>query len=154
MRAKIINTGEHLMSEINPLALENQLCFPIYAAAREVVKKYKPFLDEIGLTYTQYIALMVLWEHAPMNIKSLGERLYLDSGTLTPLLKKLERDGIVTRSRSEKDERELIVALTEEGKKLREKALSIPQKMGECLRLSPEDAMALYSILYKILRQT
>jgi DNA-binding MarR family transcriptional regulator len=138
----------------DPLKLENQLCFPLYAATREVVKLYKPFLDQIGLTYTQYIALMVLWEHAPMNVKALGERLYLDSGTLTPLLKKLEKDGIVVRSRSARDERELVVTLTEKGVGLREYALDIPRKMGECLSLSAEDAGTLYGILYKILAQT
>jgi DNA-binding MarR family transcriptional regulator len=118
------------------------------------VKLYKPFLDEIGLTYTQYIAMMALWENAPMNVKTLGKRLYLDSGTLTPLLKKLEQDGIVTRSRSDRDERELIVALTEKGAALRENALDVPRRMGECLSLSADDARILYSLLYKLLDQT
>ncbi|MDR1570902.1 MAG: MarR family transcriptional regulator [Clostridiales Family XIII bacterium] len=142
------------MNEYNPLALENQLCFPLYAAAREVVKLYKPFLDGIGLTYTQYIAMMALWEHKTLNVKTLGKYLHLDSGTLTPLLKKLEKDGLLTRSRSDKDERELVVTLTEKGADLRERALEIPRKLGECMSLTIEEARALYTLLYKILRQT
>ncbi|MDR0999203.1 MAG: MarR family transcriptional regulator [Clostridiales bacterium] len=135
------------------LKLENQLCFPLYAASREVVKKYKPFLDDIGLTYTQYIVMMVLWEESPMNVKALGKRLYLDSGTLTPLLKKLEKDGIVTRSRSDKDERELIVSLAKKGALLREQAAAIPAKIGACINLSSEEAARLYGLLYKIIGQ-
>jgi DNA-binding MarR family transcriptional regulator len=142
------------VNEYNPLALENQLCFPLYAAAREVVKLYKPFLDGIGLTYTQYIAMMALWEHKTLNVKTLGKYLHLDSGTLTPLLKKLEKDGLLTRSRSDKDERELVVTLTEKGADLRERALEIPRKLGECMSLTIEEARALYTLLYKILRQT
>ena len=99
----------------DPLKLENQLCFPLYACAREVVKQYKPFLDEIGLTYTQYIVMMVLWEARQTTSKAIGDRLHLDSGTLTPLLKKLAEKGLVTRSRSHADERNLDVALTDEG---------------------------------------
>jgi DNA-binding MarR family transcriptional regulator len=138
----------------DPLKLENQLCFPLYAAAREVVKLYKPFLDGIGLTYTQYITLMVLWEQRTLNVKVLGKHLFLDSGTLTPLLKKLESAGLVSRSRSAKDERELVVTLTEKGGALREAALDIPRKMGECLSLSAEESRTLYGLLYKILAQT
>ena len=137
--------------EINPLKLENQLCFPLYACAKEVVKKYKPFLDEIGLTYTQYIAMMVLWEKKSVNVKELGEHLYLNSGTLTPLLKKLESRQLITRERSSSDERNLIVSITKKGEKLREKALEIPAKMGACISISPQDAQTLYSILYKLL---
>ena len=133
------------------LKLENQLCFPLYACAREVVKRYKPFLDEIDLTYTQYIAMMVMWEKKSINVKELGECLYLDSGTLTPLLKKLESKGLVSRKRSEKDERNLIVTITEEGESLKEKAVNIPLKMAECTNLSAEEGMLLYNILYKIL---
>ena len=110
----------------NALKLENQLCFPLYAAAREIVKRYKPFLDNIGLTYTQYITMMVLWERHCVTAKELGESLYLDSGTLTPLLKKLESMNLVTRERSEKDERHLMVTVTETGMALREKAAEIP----------------------------
>lgn len=133
------------------LKLENQLCFPLYACSREIVKRYKPFLDQIDLTYTQYIAMMVMWEKKSINVKELGEYLYLDSGTLTPLLKKLESKGLVARKRSEKDERNLIVTITEEGEQLKEKAVNIPLQMAECTNLSAEEGMLLYNILYKIL---
>ena len=133
------------------LKLENQLCFPLYACSREIVKRYKPFLNQIDLTYTQYIAMMVLWERKSVNVKELGECLYLDSGTLTPLLKKLEAKGLVTRMRSEKDERNLVVAITEEGEKLKEKAVEIPIQIAGCTNLTEEEGMMLYHILYKLL---
>lgn len=133
------------------LKLENQLCFPLYAAAKEVVKKYNPFLSEIDLTYTQYIAMMVLWDKQEISVKELGEHLYLDSGTLTPLLKALEKKGFVTRQRSEADERVLIVKITDDGLKLREKAVSIPEQVGSCVKINSDDAKELYRILYKIL---
>lgn len=136
------------------LKLEKQLCFPLYAGAREVVKKYKPFLDEIGLTYTQYIVMMVLWEKKNMNIKSLGEQLYLDSGTLTPLLKKMEAQGLVIRNRDEKDERNVIVTITKQGEQLKEKAAEIPLKIKECMPISDEEAKLLYQLLYKVLGRT
>lgn len=135
----------------DPLLLENQLCFPLYACSREVVKKYKPYLDEIGLTYTQYIAMMVLWEKKNINVKSLGEALHLDSGTLTPLLKKMEAEGLVARNRSVDDERNLIVSLTKKGEDLREKALDIPPKIGNCIKIGREDAVALRRILGEML---
>ncbi len=135
------------------LKLENQICFPLYACAKEVVKRYKPFLDEIDLTYTQYIALMVLWEKKTVNVKTLGEYLYLDSGTLTPLLKKMEKKGLIKRERSLEDERNLIVTVTEQGEALREKAAEVPAKMGQCINLDPEDAKNLYRILYQLLGQ-
>lgn len=138
--------------EYDVLKLENQLCFPLYACSREVVKKYKPFLDEIGLTYTQYITMMVLWEKKSVNVKSLGESLYLDSGTLTPLLKKLESMGLVSRDRSKMDERNLVVRITEKGEQLKEQAKVIPGQMGDCLNLSAEEAATLYSLLYKLLK--
>lgn len=134
------------------LKLENQLCFPLYACSREIIKQYKPFLDEIDLTYTQYIAMMVLWEKESVTVKELGEALYLDSGTLTPLLKKMEAKGLITRRRSEEDERSLIVRLTEEGEALKDQALAVPYKMSGCVRLEPEEAQDLYRILYKLLR--
>lgn len=137
----------------DPLKIENQLCFPLYACSREVIKKYKPFLDEIGLTYTQYIAMMVLWEHKSMNVKALGERLFLDSGTLTPLLKKMESEGLVSRIRSFEDERNVVITITEKGERLRDEAVQIPAKIGACINISPEDASDLYRILYKILRE-
>jgi len=118
------------------------------------VKKYKPFLNEIGLTYTQYIVLLVLWEKKSMNVKSLGECLYLDSGTLTPLLKKLEAAGLVSRTRFAEDERNLIVTITDKGKKLKDKAVNIPLKLASCINLSAEEAKMLYSLLYKILNES
>lgn len=136
------------------LKLENQLCFPLYAASREVIKLYKPKLDELGLTYTQYITMMVLWERERLTVRELGERLFLDSGTLTPLLKKLEQKGFVTRERSAEDERALDVRLTEEGRGLRAAALSVPESVGRCIPLSPEEGATLYRLLYKILGKT
>ena len=133
------------------LKLENQLCFPLYAASREVIKKYKPFLDAIDLTYTQYITMMILWEKTTVTAKELGEKLYLDSGTLTPLLKKLEVKGLISRKRSEEDERNLLVSLTKAGAALREKAVEIPVKMAQCVLLEPQEAQELYRLLYKIL---
>jgi len=138
----------------NALKLENQLCFPLYAAAREIVKRYKPFLDNIGLTYTQYITMMVLWDKRCVTAKELGDRLYLDSGTLTPLLKKLESMNLVTRERSEKDERHLMVTVTETGMALREKAAEIPLQMAGCTGLTQEEAVEMYRLLYKILKKT
>lgn len=117
------------MEKYDALKLEKQLCFPLYAVSKEIVKKYKPYLDELDLTYTQYITMMVMWEHKEMNVKELGEHLYLDSGTLTPVLKKLEQKGWVKRNRAKEDERVLIVTLTAEGEKLRDKAVEIPQKL-------------------------
>lgn len=133
------------------LKLENQLCFPLYAASRNVIKKYKPFLDELDLTYTQYITMMVLWELKEINVKELGNKLYLDSGTLTPLLKTLESKGYISRERSSSDERNLLICLTSEGEKLKTKASNIPTKVSKCINLSPEEALELYKILYKIL---
>ena len=134
------------------LKLENQLCFPLYAAAKEVVNKYKPYLDEIELTYTQYIAMMVLWERKSIGVKELGERLYLDSGTLTPLLKRLESKGFISRERSSEDERTVNATLTKAGERLKEKAMEIPAKMSDCMPLSMEEAQTLYKLLYKLLQ--
>ena len=133
------------------LKLKNQLCFPLYACSKEVVRMYKPFLDEIGLTYTQYIAMMVLWEKKELTVKDLGDSLYLDSGTLTPLLKKMEAQGLVLRARSSSDERSVLVTLTEQGEKLRDKAVEIPAIIGSCLPISRDEAQTLYGLLYKIL---
>jgi len=138
-------------SRYDGLKLENQICFPLYACSKEIVRKYKPYLDQLDLTYTQYITMMVLWERQELNVKELGERLYLDSGTLTPVLKKLEHKGYVSRTRSQKDERNLIVSITPKGEELREKAADVPIRMGECINLSKEDAEELYRILYKVL---
>ncbi len=133
------------------LKLENQLCFPLYACSKEIVRKYKPYLDKLDLTYTQYIAMMVFWENKKMNVKALGEKLFLDSGTLTPLLKKLEAKGYITRTRSKDDERNLIISITAKGEKLKEQALDIPEHMKECIGLSDDEAKELYRLLNKAL---
>ena len=140
-----------MSNKYDALKLENQLCFPLYVCSKEIVKRYKPFLDEIDLTYTQYITMMVLWEKKEINVKELGEYLFLDSGTLTPVLKKLEQKAYITRKRSNVDERVLNVTITEEGEKLRERALDIPEKISQCTSLEPEEAMQLYTILKKLL---
>ena len=133
------------------LKISNQLCFPLYACSKEIVKRYKPYLDPIDLTYTQYITMMVVWEEKEITVKALGDKLFLDSGTLTPVLKKLEQKGYVKRSRSKDDERNLIITLTDEGLELKKQACEIPAKMGKCVSLSQEEASQLYSLLYKIL---
>ena len=133
------------------LKLSNQLCFPLYAASREVIRKYRPYLDPLGLTYTQYIVMMVLWEEEQISVKELGRRLYLDSGTLTPVLKSLEDKGFVDRARSKEDERVLIARLTKEGLALKERAKDVPAKVGGCVKLAPGEAVQLYSLLYKLL---
>ena len=134
------------------MKLENQLCFPLYACSREVIKKYRPYLDAIGLTYTQYVAMMVFWEEDAISVKELGRRLYLDSGTLTPVLKSLEQKGCISRRRSEADERVLIAALTPDGRALQKKAAGIPQKIGGCLRMDPEEAIVLHRLLCRLLQ--
>lgn len=139
------------MDKYDVLKIENQLCFPLYAASREVIKAYRPYLDNLDITYTQYITMMVLWENKSISVKELGEKLYLDSGTLTPVLKSLEKKGYVTRKRDNEDERVLIVTLTDDGLKLRDKALDIPYNMGKCVNLSSEEAKVMYSLLYKLL---
>jgi DNA-binding MarR family transcriptional regulator len=139
------------MDKYDCLKLENQLCFPLYVCSKEIVRKYKPFLDELDITYTQYITLMALWDKGALSVKELGNQLYLDSGTLTPLLKTLEAKGFVTRARDKDDERNLIVSLTDEGMKLRERAVAIPAKMGACLNIKPEDAAELYRILHTLM---
>ena len=133
------------------LKLSHQLCFPLYACARETIKLYTPHLDKLGLTYTQYITMMVLWEQKSLTAKELGRILYLDSGTLTPLLKKLEAKHLLTRKRSEMDERNLIVSVTPEGEALKEEALHIPETMAKCVNLDHDERLALYQMLYKLL---
>ena len=135
------------------LKLDNQLCFPLYAVSKEIVRRYTPFLNEIDLTYTQYIAMMVMWEHREMSVKELGKKVLLDSGTLTPLLKTLEKKELVTRVRSKEDERFLVVSITDKGMKLREKAVDIPAKIGGCVQLSKEEAVQFYATLRKLLSQ-
>lgn len=135
------------------LRIENQICFPLYAASKEVIKKYRPVLDKFDLTYTQYITLMILWECKKINVKELGKRLFLDSGTLTPLLKTLERKGYVTRERSQLDERNLDVKITARGEALKDDLLSVPEVVSSCVKLEAEEAVMLYKLLYKILNQ-
>ena len=133
------------------LKLGNQLCFPLYAAAREIVNRYKPVLEELDLTYTQYITMLVMWEHECISVRDMGKLLYLDSGTLTPLLKKLEQKGLVERKRDSEDERLLNITLTEAGKAMKEKAVEVPQKIACTLNISQEEAVTLYNILNKFL---
>lgn len=133
------------------LRLENQICFPLYAASREVIKQYRPYLDALDLTYTQYIAMMVFWENEKLSVKELGKKLFLDSGTLTPVLKSLETKGYVIRARSKADERVLEVELTKKGEELKERAVSVPQSIAGCVKLDTDEAMQLYQLLYKIL---
>lgn len=141
-----------MSNRYDALKLENQICFPLYACSKEIVKKYTPFLEEIDLTYTQYITMLVMWEKEQITVKELGKLLYLDSGTLTPVLKKLEQKGYVTRSRDEHDERVLNVTLTKEGEDLKEKAVEIPARIGGCVKLSEEEAVQFYQTLQKILK--
>lgn len=135
------------------LKLENQLCFPLYAVSKEIVRRYTPFLIDIDLTYTQYIVMMLMWEYRELSVKKIGKKLFLDSGTLTPLLKNLEKKGLVTRERSKTDERFLVVSITDAGMELREKAVDIPAKIGGCIQLDEQDAEQLYLIVKKILGQ-
>ncbi len=143
--------NENDSRKYDALKLENQLCFPLYAASKEIIRRYKPFLDELDLTYTQYIAMMVFWDKKQLNVKELGKYLKLDSGTLTPVLKKLEAKGYITRSRSAEDERNLVISVTDKGEALKEKAVEVPVKMGACVSLTPDEAMTLYRILYKLM---
>lgn len=133
------------------LLLNNQLCFPIYLCSKEMIRKYTYYLKEINLTYTQYIVMMYFWERKKSNVKDLGSTLLLDSSTLTPLLKKLENKGFITRVRSNKDERNLEVELTKEGLKLRDKALKVPKKIWKSLGLSDKEGEELYKLTYKVL---
>ena len=133
------------------LKLENQLCFPLYAAARKVVAAYTPYLKPLGLTYTQYITFMVLWEKDGLSVSEICGRLMLDSGTITPLLKKMEASGWVERRRSTEDERSVQIYLTEDGRAMKEKAAEIPQKTGSCIDLEPAEAAHLYELLHRIL---
>ena len=135
------------------LKLENQLCFPLYACSREIIKRYKPFLDEIGLTYTQYVTMMVIWEKEQISTKELGTLLHLDSGTLTPVVKSLEGKGLISKERSGEDARHLIVTVTEKGTALKDDAVKIPEQMGACLNIDPRDAQQLYELLYKVMGQ-
>lgn len=142
-----------MSNKYDVLKLDNQLCFPLYAVSKEIVRRYTPFLSELDLTYTQYIAMMVLWEKEELSVKELGKKLFLDSGTLTPLLKTLEKKELVTRARSKIDERFLVVRITEKGMALRERAVEIPGKIGGCIQLEEAEALQLYAIIHKLLGQ-
>lgn len=131
----------------DPLKLENQLCFSLYTGARSMVRKYKPFLDPLNITYTQYICLLVLWEKDKISVKELGERLMLDSGTLTPLIKKLETQGLLRRVRQTMDERMISIELTEKGLALKENAKDIPHKIVQCLNIDIKQAIQLKQTL-------
>ena len=134
------------------LKLENQLCFPLYACAKEIVRRYTPLLEPLGLTYTQYIAMMVMWEHKSVSVKDMGKLLFLDSGTLTPMLKKMEKAGWIQRKRSEIDERMVIITITAKGEELHEMAAEIPTRMAGCVTLENDEALQLYSLLHKMMK--
>lgn len=140
-----------MMDKYDVLKLENQICFPLYACSKEIVRRYKPFLDEINLTYTQYLIMLLLWEHKKMNVKDMGKALLLDSGTLTPVLKKLEQKGYLTRVRNQEDERVLDVTITDEGEQLKEVAVEIPVKLSNCIGLKMEEAAELYRLIHVVL---
>jgi len=135
----------------DPLLLKYQLCFPLYAASRKIIRLYTPLLEPLGLTYTQYIALLALWEKDGVFVKDLGDRLFLDSGTLSPLLKTMEAQGLLFRKRDTRDERNVRIFLTDAGRALKERAADIPGKMVSCFAISEEDVLELYRILYKLL---
>ena len=141
------------MDKYDCLKLENQICFPLYVAAKEVVRKYKPFLDKLDLTYTQYIAMMVIWEEKQIKVTELGNRLYLDTGTISPLIRKLKDKQYITITRDINDERVQIINLTEQGAKLREQAVQIPNEMmkSNCINLSKEEAIELKRLLEKVI---
>lgn len=133
------------------LKLANQVCFPIYSLAKEIVSRYRPFFEELDLTYPQYLVLLVLWEQDHLTVSQIGEHLNLDSGTLTPLLKRLEQKNIISRRRSSEDERIVNITLTEEGIKLKEKAASVPQKLSSSMKVSKEELIELKRIIENLL---
>lgn len=133
------------------MKLDNQLCFPLYAAARKVTGLYTPWLKELGLTYTQYITFLVLWEHDGIPVGEICDKLMLDNGTVSPLLKKMEQAGYISRSRSPEDDRVVVITLTEEGRKMQERAKDIPDNVGKCVDLPVEKALELYNLLYELL---
>ncbi|MFD2615360.1 MarR family winged helix-turn-helix transcriptional regulator [Paenibacillus gansuensis] len=135
------------------LKLENQLCFAVYACSREIIKLYRPILDELGLTYTQYVTMLALWEKDGVSVKELGGKLYLDSGTLTPLLKKMESMGLVTREREKSDERSVVITLTEKGANLKEKAFDVPAKLLCSAGFDAEEAAEVQMKVTKLLEQ-
>lgn len=134
----------------DPLHLDNQLCFALYSASLQMTKLYKPLLDEIGLTYPQYVTLLALWEADGVTVGALGERLFLDSGTLTPLLKRLETAGLVTRTRNAEDERQVLIRLTTKGRALKQKAMCIPEQIGAKAGLTIPEFLTLRKTLKKL----
>lgn len=141
------------MNKYDSLKLENQICFPLYALSREIIKKYKPYLDKFNLTYTQYIAMLVMWEKEKIIFKELGKKLHLDSGTLTPVLKKLESMGLIIKYRSKEDDRVVIVELTEKGRAMKEQVLEVPEKMVCEFDMSEEEAAQFKYYLDKMLKE-
>ncbi|UWX62392.1 MarR family transcriptional regulator [Chryseobacterium oranimense] len=141
------------MENTKSLQLENQICFPLYVIAKEITGLYRPFLDEIGITYPQYLVMMVLWENDGLPVNHIGEKLFLDSGTLTPLLKRLESKGIISRKRKKEDERVVEVFLTEAGKQLQQKACEIPGKIQTKIGIETEDLLHLKDTVLKILNK-
>lgn len=139
------------MDKYNILKLENQLCFRLYASSREVIKKYKPILYQYNLTYTQYLTMLVLWENEKITVKGIGEKLHLDSGTLTPLIKKLEKMNLVTKYRSKEDDRVVIVELTDEGRKLKDEMIDVPRKAFCSLGIEKEQILELKKNLDSLL---
>jgi DNA-binding MarR family transcriptional regulator len=150
-RAEKLNKTELATDSIESLKLENQICFPLYSASNAIVRAYRPYLNELDLTYLQYMVLMVLWEENKLNVKELGQRLKLDSGTLTPLLKRLALKGLVERTRSDKDERSRIISITSEGQKLHKKAESIPEKLSCKVGLEKQQLVQLRLLCQQVL---
>lgn len=142
---------EILMSRYDHLKLKKQICFPLYAASREIIKRYRPYLDELNLTYTQYLAMLVCWEEKTISVKEMGIKLFLDFGTLTPVLKSLESKGYVRRARSSQDERVVMVELTPEGEALKKKAVRIPDEMMKQVCLDQEEIQTLRKLIYRLL---
>ena len=142
-----------LNNKYESLKLKNQMCFPLYAVSNKIIRNYKPFLEKLDLTYTQYITMMVLWEKKQVNEKTLGDCLFLKSNTLTPLLNKLEDKGYIKKEKSVEDGRHLVISITKKGEDLKEKAVDIPIQMAKGMKLSPEKAEMLYNILYELLEE-
>lgn len=139
------------MDRYEKIKLDNQLCFSLYAASREVIKIYKPLLDKYGLTYTQYIAMLVVWEYERITVKEMGQKLHLDSGTLTPVLKKLQSMGLIIKYRDKNDDRVVIVEVSEKGRELKDKIIDVPEQMYCRLGTNVEDAIQLKKMLDKLL---
>ncbi|MDM5297628.1 MarR family transcriptional regulator [Bacillus pumilus] len=142
-----------MTNEFEHMKLEKQLCFLLYASSREMTKQYKPLLDELNITYPQYLTLLLLWEHGTLNVKTMGKLLYLDSGTLTPMLKRMEQNGLLIRERSKEDERSVHIRLTEYGEQLKEKATTIPIRMLSGTGRSEEELKLLRSTLHELLQK-